>query len=164
VAYGLMRPFQLHSDFRLDFIQRTRGVNSMAMFIHPKSGRQPMLLWAERVAVQPNTRYSFECYCADLSENSPTSFAAITLQVDKVDNRPTVFDTVDEWSRVHVTFTTGSQTLRDPTNLKRRATGVCRLGQPHRDRRYLPYPLHPGLPMIKCAVSNVALLSPCSNA
>ncbi len=109
LAYGVMRPFQLHPALRLDFYQRSDNPNSMAMFINPVPGRQPIVLWSERVKVQPNTDYKFQCYCADASDNDENAWASIALQADSSRSKELLLDTGDVWKKITFTFRTGTK-------------------------------------------------------
>jgi hypothetical protein len=108
LAYGTMRPVQLHNSLRLDFIQHSSSPNSGAMFINPIPGRQPILLWAEKVKVQPNTNYEFKCFCSDISE-SDRAWASIVLQVDDQEMRPVVLTSADDWEKIWFNMRTGDK-------------------------------------------------------
>ncbi|HWD37252.1 MAG TPA: hypothetical protein VG944_00255 [Fimbriimonas sp.] len=108
-AEGVLRPFELGGGLRLDFTQNTRTSGSKAMFINPGPGRQPILLWGEKIKVQPNTQYELSAYCADVSDNNDSSWVSIVLDIDGVKAQPVYLVEGDRWVKVWLTARTGSK-------------------------------------------------------
>lgn len=96
ISDGLLRPFPLDSSIRADFREHTGRAGSKAMWINPIPGRQPVLLWQQKVAVQPHRGYLFSCQVADISD-SDSLFGTIVLEVNGVRSKPFVLEDVFRW-------------------------------------------------------------------
>lgn|GEM_PF-6256924 len=107
ISEGILRPFQLESSIRADFVEHTGRQGSMAMWIRPAKGRQPMLLWEEKVTVQPDTDYVFQCNAADISD-AEALFATIVLEVGTARSKPYLIEDIFKWHEIRIHFHTGN--------------------------------------------------------
>ncbi len=108
ISEGIMRPFQLQSSIRADFVQRTNHRGSMAMCVSPVPGRQPVLLWEEKVAVEPDSDYLFSCFVSDISDSN-TLAATIALEAGEARSRPALVEDLYTWMPFTVKVHTGSE-------------------------------------------------------
>lgn len=107
ISQGILRPFQLDSSIRADFVEHTGRSTSQAMWVNPVPGRQPVLLWEEKVAVESDTNYEFSCYAADISDSDDLA-ATIALEVGDSRMRPTVINVVFGWKLISMKFHSGA--------------------------------------------------------
>ena len=107
ISEGILRPFQLDDSIRADFVQHTGRQDSMAMWVNPPKGRQPMLIWEEKVSVEPNSDYSFSCFISDISD-SLDLFATVVLEVDSTRSRPVVLIDLFHWIPISMKVHSGT--------------------------------------------------------
>ncbi len=96
VSEGILRPFQLEHSIRADLKEHTDRPGSMAMWINPVPGRQPVLLWEQKVTVQPNHDYLFSCQVADISD-SDSLFGTVVLEANGARSKPFVLLDFFRW-------------------------------------------------------------------
>jgi len=108
ISEGLLRPFQLERSIRADFVEHTGRNGSMAMWINPVRGRQPVLLWEEKVSVQPDSDYVFSCNASDISD-SESLLATIVLEVDDARTKPLVIGDVFKWHEIRLLVHAGGK-------------------------------------------------------
>jgi len=107
VSEGILRPFQLQQSIREDFKEHTGRPGSMAMWINPVPGRQPVLLWEQKVTVEPNRGYLFSCQVADISD-AATLFGTVVLEANGVRSKPFILMDIFRWHSLSLPVRVGS--------------------------------------------------------